>query len=178
MYPALTLFPSWGPAVLNSREPTQALPEYFDISSVDRYHPGIAFCPWTAPRIADGTMSTATLTLTAWDRLGNVSSTSGSVLVDAQAPTLRVVSPAQNATVAAGTDVTFVVDAFDAGGMDSVSVVASGQTLCFTFDAPYACTVTIPADWNGGRTFHVTAFDGAGNTTKAEVDLVVLKAGR
>jgi len=193
--PALTLFPSWGPAVLSSREPTQALLEYFDISSVDRYQltmgtqllcaasvpandPGIAFCPWTAPRIADGTMSTATLTLTAWDHLGNVSRTSGSVLVDAQAPTLRVVSPAQNATVAAGTDVTFVVDAFDAGGMDSVSVVASGQTLCFTFEAPYACTVTIPADWNGGKSFHVTAFDAAGNTAKVEVDLMVLKAGR
>jgi len=71
-----------------------------------------------------------------------------------------------------------VVDAFDAGGMDSVSVVASGQTLCFTFDAPYACTVTIPADWSGGRSFHVTAFDAAGNTAKAEVDLMVLKAGR
>jgi hypothetical protein len=55
---------------------------------------------------------------------------------------------------------------------------ASGETLCFTFEAPFECTVTIPADWDGSKSFHVTAFDSAGNTTKAEVDLVVLKAGR
>lgn len=192
--PDLTLFPIWGGSpVLNSRQPTQALVEYFDVSGVSRYQltmgtqtlcaatvaagdPGDALCPWTAPRIPEGTMSTATLTLSAWDRLGNASSTSATVTVDAQAPTLRVMSPLQNATVRAGTDVTFVVDAQDAGGMDSLDVVASGQMLCFTMDAPFSCTVTIPADWDGGKEFKVTAHDAAGNKTTVEVDLYVLKA--
>ena len=194
--PDVFLFPTWAPTVLASRQPTQSLVEYFDVSGVDRWQlmlgsqvlcaasvplvgdVGEALCPWTAPRIADGTMSTVTLTFTAWDRLGHASSTSAPQRIDAQPPSLRVISPAQGATVTAGTDVTFVVDANDAGGMDSLSVVASGQTLCFTIDAPFYCTVTIPADWDGGKDFKVTAFDAAQNKTVVDVDLNVLKAPR
>jgi hypothetical protein len=189
--PNLTLFPAWPPVVLASREPTQALLEYFDASGVDRYQltlgsqvlcaasvaptdPGIAFCPWTAPRIPDGTMRDVTLTLTAWDRLGNVATTSGSVTVDALPPTLRIVSPAPGTVLRAGTDVTFQLDVADASGLDSVEIVASGQTLCVASFAPFdTCTFTIPAGFDGGKTFHVTARDAALNSTKVELDLVV-----
>jgi len=192
--PVLTLFPSWGPSVLNSREPTQALIGWNDISGVDRYQlalgsqvicaasvpvvgdPAQALCPWVAPRIADNTMSTATLTLTAWDRVGNMSSISGSVTIDTVPPTLEVLSPAPGMTVAAGTDVAFVVDVRDAGGMDSIEVVASGQALCFEIFAPFTCVVSIPPDWSGGKTFHVNAYDAAMNKTTVEVNLAVQKA--
>jgi hypothetical protein len=84
--------------------------------------------------------------------------------VDAAAPTVRITSPSNGASVPKGKTVTIAAEATDNVGVAKVEFSVSGVLRCTDTTAPYTCAWAVPK--TAGVTYALTAraFDAAGNT--------------
>lgn len=109
------------------------------------------------------------------DILGSLAATGGGTyVVDATAPAVSISAPANNATLAYGSNVTVSVSASDAASSVSKVEVYVDGTLKSTLNAlPYNYTVTTPA--LGAHTVYAKAYDTFNNTaTSSTVNFTVV----
>jgi uncharacterized protein (TIGR03382 family) len=107
----------------------------------------------------------------------------GSALLDAKPPELEVVSPAENATVSPGFELT--VRAVDDVAIERLEVQHLSQTLlqkvatnsCASLTKELEGTVSVPSTLTGEVTFTVRAKDAAGKVSAHELHVRVEKPG-
>lgn len=98
----------------------------------------------------------------------------GGVLVDTQAPTVRIVTPAAGSLVR--DPITLEADADDASGVASVAFFLGDQLLATDIQAPYAHAWDTDAVADGSYTVRVVATDKAGRTAEQSVGVTVSHA--
>ncbi|MBI5068383.1 MAG: Ig-like domain-containing protein [Deltaproteobacteria bacterium] len=190
--PFLSLWPASGRSAVHPGEKLNAVLDFYDPSGVARAElfvggsrvcarslkPGEALthleCAWSAPEVAGG-MGQVPVRLVGWDARGQASEVTETVNVDGIAPTLAVLSPADGAVVRAGDELRVELRAADASGIDHVEVASSGQTLCYEFSRPQACSFTVPADFSGPKELSVEVHDLAGNRSRQVVWIQVVR---
>jgi hypothetical protein len=138
------------------------------ITRVEFYNDG-SMIGWTAtvPHVLSwsttGVTSGAhTLSVKAFDSLGNVSTSAGvAVTIDNTAPTTAISAPASNAVV--GGTVQISATASDSVGVAKVELYADGALLGTDTSAPYAVSWDSTSGADGSHSLTAKAYDTAGN---------------
>jgi hypothetical protein len=105
------------------------------------------------------TPRTATVEVRAWDRVGNASTRTYSLVVDVAGPTVTWVTPANNALVR-GSRITSTIRATDPAG-----VSGAGLDQVVWVDGPDNLTATVNAGTDGRRTLSWEVYDTVYNKT-------------
>ncbi|MCY1078279.1 Ig-like domain-containing protein [Archangium lansingense] len=122
---------------------------------------------FTAPYVAGWnttsvTSGAHTLTVKAYDGVGNVSTSAGvGVTVDNTAPTVSISAPASNALV--GGTVQISATASDSSGVEKVELYVDGALIGTDTSAPYAVSWNTATVADGAHSLTAKAFDIAGN---------------
>ncbi len=130
-------------------------------------------------RFADGTHL---LKAVAYDRAGNATSRTIQVVVDnvpddTTPPTVSWAAPASGATVSGiVTSSACEAKASDTGGISRVTFAIDGTALNTEQSAPYNCTFDTTKVSDGAHTLKATAFDRAGNSAAATIQVTVRNA--
>ena len=90
---------------------------------------------------------------------------------DTIAPTVAITNPANGATVARRTTVTITATASDNVGVTRVEFLVNGALQCTDTTAPYSCNWSVPNQRNQAFQLQARAFDQAGNTRTASVQV-------
>ncbi|HYH98868.1 Ig-like domain-containing protein, partial [Hyalangium sp.] len=118
---------------------------------------------WNTVGVTDGAH---TLTVKAYDSVGNVRTSAGvGVTIDNTAPTTAVSAPAQNALVRGTVQVT--ATASDNQAVASVEFYAGGTLLGTDTTAPYAVSWDTTTGATGSVTLTTRAYDMVGNVTQS-----------
>ena len=91
---------------------------------------------------------------------------------DNVAPTVSITSPANGATVARKANVTIAATASDNVGVTRVDFFVNGALQCSDTSAPYSCVWRTPGAMNKTYQLQARAFDLAGNTGTATIQVV------
>ncbi|MEZ4734974.1 MAG: Ig-like domain-containing protein [Caldilineaceae bacterium] len=125
-------------------------------------------------------VGTFTLTVQATDTSNAMTTaTAVPIMVDPvvsppQPPTVRIISPAPNATFAHTTTVTIEAEASDSDGViQQVAFLLDNSVVCTDTVAPYTCTVTPPP---GAHTVNARATDSQGLTATTEAITIMVEA--
>jgi glucose/arabinose dehydrogenase len=86
-------------------------------------------------------------------------------------PTVSITNPANGAIVARKSDVTITATANDNVGVTRVDFLVNGSLRCTDTTAPYSCNWRVPAAPNKTHTLQARAFDQAGNTGTASIQV-------
>jgi len=142
--------------------------------------------PYSCPVSLSGPL--ATIDVTAFDAAGNTrtaevnvhvtsggssSGGSGSGGQDTTPPSVTITSPKSASTLASGRQ-TVTSSASDNVGVTLVKTAVNGTVICQQTSPPYSCPVSLSGPL---ATIDVTAFDAAGNTRMAEVNVYVTSGG-
>ena len=87
------------------------------------------------------------------------------------APTVSITNPANGAIVARKSNVTITATASDNVGVTRVDFLVNGALQCSDTTAPYSCVWRVPAAMNKTYTLLARAFDAAGNSGTASVQV-------
>jgi len=87
------------------------------------------------------------------------------------APTVSITNPANGAIVARKSNVTITATASDNVGVTRVDFLVNGALQCSDTTAPYSCVWRVPAAMNKTYTLQARAFDLAGNSGTATVQV-------
>ncbi len=90
---------------------------------------------------------------------------------DQIAPTVSINSPANGAIVARKSNVTITATASDNVGVTRVEFSVNGALQCTDTTAPYSCVWRVPAAMNKTYQLQARAFDAAGNSAAASVQV-------
>jgi subtilisin family serine protease len=127
---------------------------------------------WDSTAFANGNH---TLTVKAYDTAGNVGSASVAVsvnnvaVVDSQAPTIVITKPSSGGTVSG--NISIAASASDNVGVTQVSFYVDGILKSTDVSAPYTCTWNSRKVSSGPHTIKATAWDAAGNSTSASINV-------
>lgn len=128
----------------------------FTVSEGDGRKPiGVQF------RNAGGTVTTATLA-------------DGGVLIDTQAPTVAISTPAAGSVVSG--PITIEATAVDASGIASVAIYLDGQLVATRTGAPYTYAWTLDGTADGAHALRVVAQDLAGRVSEVSRSVTVNRA--
>jgi hypothetical protein len=143
--------------------------------------------PYSCPVTLSGTG--ATVDVIAYDAAGNSSTAEVNVRVaaggttggtpsssstpDTTPPSVTITYPTSGATVAPGAQ-TITENVSDNVGVTLVQTKINGSLICQKTAAPYSCPVTLSGT---GATVDVIAYDAAGNSSTAEVNVTVAAGG-
>ena len=86
-------------------------------------------------------------------------------------PTVSITSPANGAIVARKSNVTITATANDNVGVTRVEFLVNGNLQCTDTTAPYSCVWRVPGAANKTHQLQARAFDQAGNTASANVQV-------
>jgi thermitase len=120
------------------------------------------------------TTGSDTVSVKAYDTLGNTSTASvavgvnnpaPSLIADTTPPVVAVTSPANGST--ASHNVAITVSATDNVGVTHVSIYVDNVQFCSGISAPYTCNWNTKKASSGSHTITATAWDAAGNAGKA-----------
>jgi hypothetical protein len=98
---------------------------------------------------------------------------SSTTTTDTTAPSVTITYPTSGATVAAGAQ-TITENVSDNIGVTMVKTLINGSVVCQKTAPPYSCPVTLSGT---GATVDVIAYDAAGNSRTAEVNVKVVAGG-
>ncbi len=155
------------------------------VSKVELYVDGALYASGTASAFSFSWSTTAaangshTLTVKAYDAVGNVGSAALSVTVnnaDTTPPTARIGSPLSGATVS-GTAVAVSGTASDNVGVTKVELYADGALYASTTASAFSFSWNSTTKANGSHTLTVKAYDAANNTGSASVSVNVNNTG-
>ena len=90
---------------------------------------------------------------------------------DTTAPTVAVTNPANGANVARKTTIAITATASDNVGVTRVEFLVSGVLQCTDTTAPYSCNWKVPNTPNQNYQLSARAFDAAGNSNSASVQV-------
>jgi hypothetical protein len=90
---------------------------------------------------------------------------------DNVAPTVSITNPADGAIVTRKSTVTITATASDNVGVSRVEFLVNGAVQCTDTTAPYSCGWRVPAAMNKAFQLQARAFDAAGNTASATVQV-------
>jgi len=90
---------------------------------------------------------------------------------DNSAPTVSIASPANGSIVARKSTVTIAANATDNVGVTRVEFLVNGALQCTDTTAPYNCNWRVPAAPNKTYQLQARAFDLAGNSGAASVQV-------
>lgn len=90
---------------------------------------------------------------------------------DTTPPTVSITNPANNATVARRSTVTITATASDNVGVTRVEFRINGALQCTDTTAPYSCSWRVPRTSNQTYQIQARAFDQAGNTGTAAIQV-------
>lgn len=109
------------------------------------------------------------------DILGGLAATAGfTVTVDTTAPTVSVTSPANAATLAAGSTVPVSITASDNNQVSSVDVYVDGTKVTTLTTSPYSYSWNTSGLALGSHTLQAKATDPAGNVGSSAINTVTL----
>lgn len=86
-------------------------------------------------------------------------------------PTVSIDSPANGSTVVRKTNVTIAASANDNVGVTRVEFLINGALQCTDVIAPYTCNWRVPSPPNKAYQIQARAFDGAGNSATAAIQV-------
>jgi glucose/arabinose dehydrogenase len=86
-------------------------------------------------------------------------------------PTVSITSPANGSTVARKANVTITATASDNVGVARVEFLVNGALQCSDVSAPYSCNWKVPNPPNRTYQLQARAFDGAGNSATAAIQV-------
>jgi hypothetical protein len=92
---------------------------------------------------------------------------------DSVAPTVRITSPADGATVRKNTKVSIAATASDNIAVARVVFTVNSVTVCTDTTSPWSCTWTVPKTASGRPTIAATAIDAAGNTASHSITVTI-----
>jgi subtilisin family serine protease len=131
---------------------------------------------WNSATFANGTH---TLTVNAYDSLGNMGTASVSVNVsntvvkDTTPPAVTITQPVNGATISSVTkangNLQISVSATDDTGVSQVSIYVDGALKCTDTSSPYTCNWNTKKVSSGTHIIAATAWDLAGNTASASI---------
>jgi hypothetical protein len=90
---------------------------------------------------------------------------------DTVPPTVSITSPANNSIVARKSTVTIAASANDNVGVTRVEFLVNGALQCTDTTVPYSCNWRVPAAPNKTFQLQARAFDQAGNSATAAVQV-------
>ena len=88
------------------------------------------------------------------------------------APTVSIINPANGGIVARKSNVTITATANDNVGVTRVDFLVNGTLQCSDTTAPYSCIWRVPGAMNKTHTLQARAFDLAGNSGTATVQVI------
>ncbi len=91
--------------------------------------------------------------------------------VDNVPPTVAITNPANGATVARKATITITATASDNVGVTRVDFLVNGASQCSDTTAPYSCSWKVPAAPNKTYQLQARAFDQAGNSAAATIQV-------
>jgi hypothetical protein len=86
-------------------------------------------------------------------------------------PTVAITNPANGATVARKATITITATASDNVGVTRVDFLVNGALQCSDTTAPYSCAWKVPGAMNKTHQLLARAFDQAGNSATATVQV-------